>query len=584
MGLVRNFKVATDKPNQIALNWLAPLNFNDNNDELIVTRSITHFPSELYNTSFPTKATDSRPIEVFKGSTIVGTNTGTISVLGSIISDSAASFPTSPSLAGRLIRDSASKVHRIVSNTATSITVESSSISNGKYVVLPDFPQESRIQENFEPDIRTIVGNGFISNLVVIDNSQLVLKTFEKDELVNLIFEDGNGTKFIIKTNDESTIYFFENSTPVIGINMRIYEAFVGSVPKPYIDIFRTDTEASARAGSGLLDNKFYYYTVFSVPVGANVAQAEFATIDSGTPTQGCAISTKNRNFGQMLYNYWPELYKTLDTTEDLEDLMEVFGFQFNEMHALISTYRLQDTHNVLTTALLPLAEQTGLPSVGFSIGADTLRRIAKDLISCWRLKGSKEGIAQFIRMITTWDITDGTADFSSAIQDTLPNVAALRFYDANLGITNTRLTETDPILVSGGRFARSLPGIVIPGFFTFREFVITIPDVALYIGTSEIFNFNADSTTMVDTTQNFGAANSLVGNFLLPNQEEINDIFEIISNTSTSITVRGIINNKSPGGNYAVLSPLNANRFIILNRLMPYYIPFGSKAGYEFT
>lgn len=584
MGLTRSFKVSTDKPNQIAINWLAPYNFNDTTDELIVTRTITHFPSELYNAAFPTKATDSRPVEIFRGRTIVGLNTSTISVSGNTLVDSAATFPTSPSLIGRLLRDSSSKVHKITSNTSTSITVESSSISNGKYVVLPDFPEVSRIQENYEYDIRTVAGNGFISNLVVIENSQLVIKTFEKDELKNLIFEDGNNNKFIIKNNDESTIYFYENTTPLINVNMRTYEAFYDSIPTPYIDTFKTDSEASSRTGTGLLDNQFYYYTVFTLKSGANVAQAEFSTIDSGTTTQGFAISAKERDFGDILYGYWPELYRTLDATEDLEDLMHVFGFLFNELHALIETYKLQDTHNVLTTALLPLSEQTGLPSVGYSIGADTLRRIAKDLISCWRLKGSKEGIYQFIRMITTWDITDGTADISSAIQDILPNVSALRFFDANLGSTNVRLTETDPLLVPGGRFARSLPGIVIPGFFTFREFVITIPNVALYIGTSESFSFSSDSTTMINTTANFGTTNSLVGNFLLPNQEEPNDIFQIISNTTTSITVRGIINNKNPGGYYAILSPLNANRFIILSRLMPFYIPFGSKPGYEFT
>jgi len=584
MGLARSFKVSTDKPNQIALNWLAPLYFNDTSDELIVTKTITHFPSELYNSSFPTKATDSRPIEIFRGKTIVGLNTGTISVLGSTLTDTAATFPSNSNLTGRLLRDSSSKVHKIVNNTSTTITVESSSISNGKYVVLPDFPEVSRIQENYEYDIRTVAGNGFITNLVVVDNSQLVVKTYEKDELKNLIFEDGNNNKFIIKSNDETTIYFYENTTPVINVNMRVYEAFYDSIPTPYIDTFLTDLEASNRSGSGLLDNQFYYYTVFTLKSGANVAQAEFSTIDSGSSTQGYAISAKDRDFGDILYGYWPELYRTLDTTEDLEDLMHVFGFLFNELHALVETYKLQDPHTVLTTALLPLSEQTGLPSVGFSIGADTLRRIAKDLISCWHLKGSKEGIYQFIKMITTWDITDGTADISSAIQDILPNVSALRFFDANLGSTNVRLTETDPLLVPGGRFARSLPGIVIPGFFTFREFVINIPNVALYIGTSESFVFGADTTTVINSSANFGANNSLVGNFLLPNQEEYNDIFQIVSNTATSITVRGIINNKNPGGFYAILSPLNTNRFIILNKLMPFYIPFGSKPGYEFT
>lgn len=751
MDLARNFKAATSLPNQTELNWLAPVGFNNTTDELIVTKTKTHFPMELFNATFPNRATDSRPVEIFRGSTIARTNSGTISVSGSTITDSAASFPTSPNLVGRLLRDSSSHVFRIVSNTSTAITLTGPP-ANGIFVVLPDFPTDIRIQDNYEFDIRTTSGPGFIQNLVVIQNNSFVIDTFANDELVNLIFKDGAGTKFIIKSNTGNTVFFFESGTPVIGSGMSILTSHSNSQPLPYIDNFRTDVDATARTGLGLEDNTFYYYTVFAkptdqpaivtifaqqlsgtqglietnntshwigqsfkslntgnvsdikirlhtttpggtgtivlrlynvigsvpsgpaiaisnavamssipgtdtlvnfhfstavpltanshyafiidptnssianfldldgngsgpyadgtliettdsgsswssagggdayfdiqdpgIPVIVSVAQAQFSTIDNADSTQAYALSTKNTNFGNILYNLWPSLDRELDSTEDLQDLMNIFGFQLNELHSLIATYNLQDADKVLFSALLPLSEQTGLPSIGFSIGADTLRRIARDLIRCWKLKGSKEGIALFIRMLTTWDVTNGTGDFSSAISDFLPNVAALRFYDPNLGNLNVRLTQTQPF-VSGGRFAKGLPGIVIPGFFTFREFVITIPNVALYVGTSENITTASGTTTMSDSTNNFGPINSLIGNFLIPNTEEVNDIFQIVGNTSTSITVRGIANNKTPGGSYAVLSPLNTNRFIILNKLLPVYIPFGTRAGFLFT
>lgn len=584
MALARSFAAANDLPNQVVLSWQQPLNFNNSVDELIVTKTISHFPMELFNASFPTKATDPRPIEIFRGSTIVGLNTGTISVSANVLTDSAASFPVSPSLKGRLLRDSNSQVYKIKSNTSTTVTVdEGNTISNGKYVILADFPSEARAQEGYEVDIRTQLGAGFIKDLVIIENNQLVLKKYVQDELANLFFQDGSGNKYIIKSNTEDTIFFYETSTPVLGPGMAALNSFFNSTPTPYVDNYKSDVEAASRAGTGLLNDRFYYYTVFTKPIGANVAQAEFSIIDSGTPTQAYAISTKDGKFGDYLYSLWPEVHRSMDETEDLYDAMQVFGFQFNELHSLIKTYNLQDSDNVLITALLPLSEQFGLPSVGFSIGADTLRRIAKDMLPLWKLKGSKEGIALFIRQITTWDVTDGTGDYSGSIQDTIPNVSALRFFDANLGNTNTRITESDPF-VPGGRFARGLPGIIIPGFFTFREFVITVPSVALYVGTTENFSVSSNLTTMTDSTANFGATNSLIGNYLLPNQEEVNDIFQIVSNTATTITVRGIITNRNAGGKYAVLSPLNTNRFIILNRLMPYYIPFGTKQSYDFV
>lgn len=580
MALVRNFTANPEFPNRISLSWDAPIAFADSSSEIIITKSITHFPSELFNEDFPTKATDSRPVEIFRGTVIAGTNTGTISVAGNTLTDSAASFPAL--MKDMLVRDSESKVRKITSNTATSFTVDGT-IANGKYIILADYPTTVRQQENYEVDIRTTVGLGFISNLVTIVNSQLILKTFVPGELNNLIFRDGNGTKYLIKYNDETTIYFYEVAMPSVGASMAVLTSFVDSEPTPLIDLYKNQEEADVRVGTGLLDDSFYYYTAFVKPINGTIAQADYANVNNNSSTQTYAISTKDVAFGDILYSYWPEIHKSLDTTEDLYDLMQVFGWQFNQLYSYIKTYKPQDAEKVSATALPALSGQFGLPSIGFTIGADTLRRIAQELIYCWKLKGSKEGIAAFIRMITTWDITNGTAEYSQAIQDTLPNVSALRFYSAALGSANTRLTQTTPSFVPGGRFARGLPGIVIPGFFTFREFVVNLPNVALYIGSSEVYTTDTDTTTMTDSNANFGANNSLVGNYLLSNQQEPNDIFQIISNTATSITVNGIITNRSSGGKYAVLSPLNTNRFLILNSLMPYYIPFGTKNSYDF-
>jgi hypothetical protein len=428
MALARNFKAETGASDSIRLNWDLPLDFNDTSDELIVTRTITHFPMELFNEDFPNRATDPRPIEVFRGKTIAGIDTGTISVSGSVLTDSAASFPISPNLNGRLLRDSNGQVFTILSNTATTITLDGEP-ANGKYVVLAEFPTVVRAQENYEFDIRTTSGSGFIKDLVVLDAGVLRTQTFTPGELANFIFMDAAGNKFVVKNNTEDTVFFFESDTPQLGVGMIMLTNFFNSQPVPYTDIFRTQAEADSRTGSSLLNNQFYYYTIFTKEEDTNVARAEFATTDSGVSTQAYAISTDASRMNEYLYKLWPSLDREIDTTGDLEDLMKVFGFQFSELYALIDTYNLQDPDNVLVTALLPLSEQTGLPSVGFSIGADTLRRIARDMIGCWKLKGSKEGIAIFIRKITTWDITNGTADFGGAIQDFLPNVQALRFF-----------------------------------------------------------------------------------------------------------------------------------------------------------
>lgn len=584
MALVRNFTASTSLANQIEVSWLQPLAFGEANDEVVVTRTITYYPMELFNTDFPTKATDPVPVEIFRGKVITGLNTGSISVSGNTLTDSAATFPVTSPMNGRIFRDSDSKIFRVISNTATTVTLDGPP-ANGKYIILADFPLVDRSQQNFENDIRTVSSVGNITGLVELVNGSLSVSNFAEDELVNLVFKDASNARYFIKSNTSDTITFFDSTaTVVVGSGMAILSKFSGAQPKPYIDNYKSSVEAADRIGTGLQDSQFYYYTGFTIPVGANVAQAEFSIINSGVSTQSAAISIRNREWGTKLYNYWPSLFRDMDSNADLEDLMKVFGYQFGELYSIIETYKLQDTHTVFASAALALAEQTGLPTVNFSIGVDTLRRIGAEMLTAWKLKGSKEGIALFIKIIAAWDITGGTGDVGNAIIDVLPNVSALRFYDASLGTTNTRLTATSPAFVPGGRFVRGLPGVVIPGFFTFREFVITVPSVALYVGNSSSFSSATNSTIMVDTSANYGASNSLVGNYLLPNQEEINDIFLITANTGNSITVQGVINNKTIGGHYAVLSPLNASRFLILNKLLPFYIPFGTKQGFTFT
>ena len=156
MSLVQNFKAQTGLPNQINLTWDQPFGFDYTTDEIIVTRTNTHFPMELFNTDnagmFESKATDSRGVEIFRGAGIIQSSTGGVSVLGNVLTDTSASFSISPPLTGRLIRDITSSVFRITSNTSTSVTVESLIIvtnginstinpSVGKYAILADFPQ-----------------------------------------------------------------------------------------------------------------------------------------------------------------------------------------------------------------------------------------------------------------------------------------------------------------------------------------------------------------------------------------------------------------------------------------------------------
>lgn len=661
--LVRDFAARNSGPNEISLNWKRPANL-DSSMEIIVVRRKDAFPMELFNDDpiFSSKIdvsgfTDPVQVEIFRGTTIRGTGTGA----ENLFTDGTASFSTSPSLAGRILRDSTSHNFRIISNTATTITVDGTPTS-GQYVILADFPNS-----NEEVITGTVpasnVGAGFLRDTT---------KNFVPGSLKDRIVVDSGGTGFVITNNTDTLLAV--SGTPLSG-GYTILQEFADFISPSdtikgqfaFVDNYLNKDEAENRSGSGLEDEQFYYYTAMTHRKGGTSAEVLFTTIDDANTTQAAALSTKDREFGQILEDYWPNLFAQVDSTGDFADLMQVFGFGFNELYSFVNTFDLTNPNRMYYTILPDMARQTGISEVRNQVGRDAQRRIISDLLPTWKLKGTKQGIVDFIRIITTWDVTNGTQD-ASEILDDIANVSSLRFFDATLGSANTRLfgflpafindgavaytfTPTGPSLgiihftsdvdlstidvdnsefgyffvdgsgaifdvtdvndatddieiaatsvdTSGngdvyektpladvGRFFTTLPGVIIPGFFDFREFVVEVKDVALFVGESDdIELIGNNNTKLTDNTANYGSVNSLIGNFLVPKQGQLSDIFKIVSNTTTTITVEGVARNTEPVGEYAVLSPLNVTRFLRITALMREFAPSFARMGIQFT
>lgn len=656
ISLIREFEARNSNPNEISLTWKKPVTY-DAGKELVIARRKDSFPMELFNEDPIFLAqqnvsgfTDPVQVEIFRGKLIRGTGVGSSGKLEDVLMG----FPLTPSLKGRILRDSTSHNFRILSNTATEIFVDGTPAS-GQYVVLVDFPNSN---ESAISSASTAVGIGFLR-----DSTQ----DFITNELADRILVDQSGNRFVIFGNTDDLLAV--SGTPVAG-NYTILQEFADFISPSqtvrgqfrYTDTFLNKNEASTRLGTGLEDEQFYYYTAFTQRAGNNVAQSLFATVDSPSSTQTSALSTIDRDFQQILLDYWPNVFKIADSTGDFSDLMTVFGFGFNEIYSFVNTFNLSNPDSMFHTILPDMAKQTGITIADTQLGIDTLRRIICHMLPTWRKKGSKQGIVDFIRIITTWDATNGTGDASS-ITDDIPNSGALRFYADALGSNNTRLFGFKPIYLNdpfisftyasgtgfidfssgiseitglnigaanyffedgagkvfdivdaisstriqidlgqtvdtssngnifektsistAGRFFSTLPGVVIPGFFDFNEFVVEIKDVALFVGDSTDLQIIANTTELTDASANFGGTNNLVGNFLIPKQGQINDIFRIISNTPTTITVEGIVRDLEPIGNYAVLSPLNTARFQRLNTLMREFAPSFTRMGLQFT
>jgi len=122
--------------------------------------------------------------------------------------------------------------------------------------------------------------------------------------------------------------------------------------------------------------------------------------------------------------------------------------------------------------------------------------------------------------------------------------------------------------LENAARFLNTQIGVVIPGIFSTRLMTIRVPNIALFEGESS----GMTSTTLTDLAAAW-PVDGLVGSYILPKEAEPNSIFKITANTATEVTIEGTFSNTDDVGDYAILSPLNANRLLQLNKIITNFI-----------
>lgn len=406
----------------------------------------------------------------------------------------------------------------------------------------------------------------------------------EGNPLVNLsnvqefdLFKTNGGSAFVVNEINVLESFLLIPQRPDT-VSVTVESEFDGSV-------VRRGSEVAWIGFDGLFQTSLENISQGGVKRYGSVNNSQSALFSNPLSTQSFAIHAADRNFGELLYNYFPTAFRVLDSTNDLQDLMEVFGHEFNVLYALITKYELQNP-SVLTPGVLEMASQNaGFELVSENLGIDTRRRVMRDIISCYKLKGNRDGIAKFIKILTTWDITNGTGDTRSAIVDDIPEVVGLRFYSASLGLLNTNLVDTGDVQSPpAGRFVKGVPGLALPGFFQVREVIIELPNVALHIGDSNNITYFEGTSVISDVNADFGLSNSLVGCFIIPNEGSPNDFFEITANDSTSITVAGSIPFSLLGAKYVVVSPLNLTRFVALSTDIVKFMPYNTVAVFNFT
>lgn len=317
----------------------------------------------------------------------------------------------------------------------------------------------------------------------------------------------------------------------------------------------------------------------------SSVNDTQYALRSNPLSTQNLAVSTQDRSFGEYIYRIMPTSFRYLDDTGDLEDITQVFGREINELFSYVNLAEFQNPDLIFENRLADAVSSRKIEVPSETLGIDTRRRLFRDIIRVFQNKGSREGIFLYIKSLTTWDITNGTGDLKEAIIDDTPEIVGLRFHAASRGEINTRLVDTFNVeSPPAGRFYKSISGVTLPGFFKFKEVIIRLPNVAYEIGNSTDIAFFENTTILSDDNANFGNPNSLKGCFVIPNEGNPADFYEIISNDNTTLTLQGKAPLSTLGAEYVVLSPLNLNRFVALNSNIRDFMPHDTIPVFNFV
>ena len=174
---------------------------------------------------------------------------------------------------------------------------------------------------------------------------------------------------------------------------VQLLTAYNGSDPVIYVD------------EQGLNQGSFYYYSIFVF----NTVQ--YSWVNAGN---AFALCVKDCGNTEKLYNYLPEIYKITQpytATSDwdnpaLYDFLSNFGFELDYEQTLTdlltNKYDIQKVSGVLIPTMM---NQFGL-TYEAGIGLQQNRVILRDGVTLNKQKGSKDGLAGYIKDFTNWAVS----------------------------------------------------------------------------------------------------------------------------------------------------------------------------------
>lgn len=185
-----------------------------------------------------------------------------------------------------------------------------------------------------------------------------------------------------------------------------LLEGLNGSSAIDYIDVGQVPV---VPGGSGLIEGRTYYYTIFVRDIATGI------WVNSGN---ALGVSVKDYGTADLMYEYLPPIYRlnnpysALDNlsevNEDLYHFLQVFAFEHDLFKTLTENVKNRYEPLGLDGRLIPLF----LNQFGFSfekeVGLQQARSLLKNAVKIYSEKGSTSGIKTFVTAFTGFncDIT----------------------------------------------------------------------------------------------------------------------------------------------------------------------------------
>ena len=164
------------------------------------------------------------------------------------------------------------------------------------------------------------------------------------------------------------------------------------------------DDPGSSLDSNDLLENRFYYYSLFVYSV---VTYSWVRSADAS------ALSVKDFKSQKLLYDYIPEPYKYTsfkvlnndETNQSLYKFLGIFGFELDKYRSFINNTTNRYDLSLSNGQLLPtLLKQFGFPQEP-ALGLQQSRILVRDAVQLYKEKGSSQGVKEFIKAFSGYAV-----------------------------------------------------------------------------------------------------------------------------------------------------------------------------------